>query len=217
MKILTYKNLNMGETIINFLILLFQQSICIGFLLIYIYLDYTVYIQKDYEYAGVIILVIHNIVCLVINFFYLRAVKNAIFNFFTYEEYKINEGKLYYEKKLKLFKKNFCFRKLEIDLTDIDSIYILSEKKLIHYRRRKAGLQRYIEYFTPYERIKIKLIDGKEYSVCNYVKKPEYNETYNEAAEAVFQVIANNIKDFILEEKENYRFKKELENLEKKL
>ena len=90
MKILTYKNLNMGETIINFLILLFQQSICIGFLLIYIYLDYTVYIQKDYEYAGVIILVIHNIVCLVINFFYLRAVKNTIFNFFTYEEYKIN-------------------------------------------------------------------------------------------------------------------------------
>lgn len=27
MKILTYKNLNMGETIINFLILLFQQAI----------------------------------------------------------------------------------------------------------------------------------------------------------------------------------------------
>ena len=146
----------------------------------------------------------------------MRAVKNAIFNFFTYEEYKINEGKLYYEKKLKLFKKAFCFRKLEIDLTNIDSIYILSEKKLIHYRRRKAGLQRYIEYFTPYERIKIKLIGGKEYSVCNYVKKPEYNETYNEAAEAVFQTIANNIKDFILEEKENYKFQKELENLEEK-
>ena len=217
MKTITYKNLNMGETIINFLILLFQQSICIGFLLIYVYLDYTVYIQKDYKDAGIIILVIHNIVCLIINFFYLRAIKNAIFNFFTYEEYKINEGKLYYEKKLKLYKKNFCLRKFEIDLTDIDSIYILSEKKLIHYRRRKAGLQRYIEYFTPYERIKIKLIDGKEYSVCNYVKKPEYNETYNEAAEAVFQTIANNIKDFILEEKENYRFKKELENLEEKL
>ena len=216
MKTITYKNLNMGETIINFLILLFQQSICIGFLLIYVYLDYTVYIQKDYKDAGIIILVIHNIVCLIINFFYLRAIKNAIFNFFTYEEYKINEGKLYYEKKLKLFKKAFCFRKLEIDLTSIDSIYILSEKKLIHYRRRKAGLQRYIEYFTPYERINIKLIDGKEYSVCNYVKKPEYNETYNEAAEAVFQTIANNIKDFILEEKENYRFQKELENLEEK-
>ena len=216
MKILTYKNLNMGETIINFLILLFQQSICIGFLLIYIYLDYTVYIQKDYEYAGVIILVIHNIVCLVINFFYLRAVKNTIFNFFTYEEYKINEGKLYYEKKLKLYKKNFCLRKFEIHLTDIDSINLLSEKKLIHYRRRKAGLQRYIEYFTPYERIKIKLIDEKEYFVCNYVKKPEYNETYNEAAEAVFQTIANNIKDFILEEKENYKFQKELVNLEEK-
>ena len=216
MKTITYKNLNMGETIINFLILLFQQSICIGFLLIYVYLDYTVYIQKDYKDAGIIILVIHNIVCLIINFFYLRAIKNAIFNFFTYEEYKINEGKLYYEKKLKLFKKAFCFRKLEIDLTSIDSIYILSEKKLIHYRRRKAGLQRYIEYFTPYERINIKLIDGKEYSVCNYVKKPEYNETYNEAAEAVFQTIANNIKDFILEEKENYKFQKDLVNLEEK-
>ena len=148
--------------------------------------------------------------------FYLRAVKNAIFNFFTYEEYKINEGKLYYEKKLKLFKKDFCFRKLEIDLTDINSIYILSEKKLIHYRRRKAGLQRYIEYFTPYERIKIKLIDGKEYTVCNYVKKREYNKVYDEAAEAVFQTIANNIKDFIFEEKENYRFQKDLENLEEK-
>ena len=217
MKTITYKNLNMGETIINFLILLFQQSICIGFLLIYVYLDYTVYIQKDYKDAGTIILVIHNIVCLVINFFYLRAVKNAIFNFFTYEEYKINEGKLYYEKKLKLFKKDFCLRKFEVNLSDIDSIYVLSEKKLIHYRRRKAGLQRYIEYFTPYERIKIKLIDEKEYFVCNYVKKPEYNETYNEAAEAVFQTIANNIKDFIFEEKENYRFKKELENLEEKL
>ena len=60
------------------------------------------------------------------------------------------------------------------------------------------------------------LIDGKEYSVCNYVKKPEYNETYNEAAESVFQTIANNIKDFILEEKENYKFQKELVNLEEK-
>lgn len=216
MKILTYKNLNMGETIINFLILLFQQAIFFGLIFIYVWLDYTVYIQKDYEYAGIIILVIHNIVCLVINFFYLRAVKNAISNFFTYEEYKINEGKLYYEKKLKLFKKDFCLRKFEINLSDIDSIYVLSEKKLIHYRRRKAGLQRYIEYFTPYERIKIKLIDEKEYFVCNYVKKPEYNETYNEAAEAVFQTIANNIKDFILEEKENYKFQKELVNLEEK-
>ena len=216
MKILTYKNLNMGETIINFLILLFQQAIFFGFIFIYVYLDYTVYIQKDYKDAGTIILVIHNIVCLIINFFYLRAVKNAIFNFFTYEEYKVNEGKLYYEKKLKLYKKNFCLRKFEIDLTYIDSINLLSEKKLIHYRRRKAGLQRYIEYFTPYESIKIKLIDGKEYSVCNYVKKPEYNETYNEAAESVFQTIANNIKDFILEEKENYKFQKELVNLEEK-
>ena len=216
MKIITYRNLNMGETIINFLFLLFQQAIFFGFIFIYVYLDYTVYIQKDYKDAGTIILVIHNIVCLIINFFYLRAVKNAIFNFFTYEEYKVNEGKLYYEKKLKLYKKNFCLRKFEIDLTYIDSINLLSEKKLIHYRRRKAGLQRYIEYFTPYERIKIKLIDGKEYSVCNYVKKPEYNETYNEAAESVFQTIANNIKDFILEEKENYKFQKELVNLEEK-
>ena len=48
------------------------------------------------------------------------------------------------------------------------------------------------------------------------MKKREYNKVYNEAAEAVFQTIANNIKDFILEEKENYRFQKELENLEEK-
>ena len=214
MKILTYKNLNMGETIINFLILLFQQAFFLIFILIVINLTID---EFNNEEIGVkLFFIAYNMGLLIVNFFYLRAVKNAIFNFFTYEEYKINEGKLYYEKKLKLFKKDFCFRKLEIDLTSIDSIYILSEKKLIHYRRRKAGLQRYIEYFTPYERINIKLIDGKEYSVCNYVKKPEYNETYNEAAEAVFQTIANNIKDFIFEEKENYKFQKELVNLEEK-
>jgi len=48
------------------------------------------------------------------------------------------------------------------------------------------------------------------------VKKREYNKVYAEAAEAVFQTIANNIKDFILEEKENYKFQKELVNLEEK-
>lgn len=69
MKVIIYKNLNMGETIINFLFLLFQQAIFFGFIFIYISLDYTVYIQKDYELLGIAILVIHNIVCLVINFF----------------------------------------------------------------------------------------------------------------------------------------------------
>ena len=216
MKILTYKNLNMGETIINFLILLFQQAIFFGFIFIYVYLDYTVYIQKDYKDAGTIILVIHNIVCLIINFFYLRAVKNAIFNFFTYEEYKVNEGKLYYEKKLKLFKKIFCLRKFEINLSDIDDIFILPPKKFYHDRWTKDIFAKYTEYFKPCKRIKIKLIDSKEYTVCNYVKKREYNKVYAEAAEAVFQTIANNIKDFIFEEKENYRLQKELENLKEK-
>ncbi|EGQ74217.1 hypothetical protein HMPREF9094_2716 [Fusobacterium animalis ATCC 51191] len=69
MKVITYKNLNMGETIINFLFLLFQQTIFFGFIFIYVSLDYTVYIQKDCELLGIAILVIHNIVCLVINFF----------------------------------------------------------------------------------------------------------------------------------------------------
>ena len=216
MKTITYKNLNMGETIINFLFLLFQQAIFFGFIFIYVYLDYTVYIQKDYEYAGIIILVIHNIVCLVINFFYLRAVKNAIFNFFTYEEYKINEGKLYYEKKLKLFKKDFCLRKFEINLSDIDDISILPPKEFYNDRWLKDIFAKYTEYFKPCKRIKIKLIDGKEYTVCNYVKKREYNKVYDDGAEAVFQTIANNIKDFILEEKENYKFQKELVNLEEK-
>ena len=216
MKVITYKNLNMGETIINFLFLLFQQAIFFGLIFIYVWLDYTVYIQKDYEYAGIIILVIHNIVCLVINFFYLRAVKNAIFNFFTYEEYKINEGKLYYEKKLKLFKKDFCLRKFEVNLSDIDDIFILPPKEFYYDRWLKDIFAKYTEYFKPCKRIKIKLIDGKEYTVCNYVKKREYNKVYDEGAEAVFQVIANNIKDFIFEEKENYRLQKELENLKEK-
>ena len=135
MKVITYKNLNMGETIINFLILLFQQAIFLDlYLFIYVSLDYIVYIQKDYKDAGIIILVIHNIVCLVINFFYLRAVKNVISNFFTYEEYKINDSKLYYEKELKLFKKIFCFRKLEINLFNIGDISILPPKKFYYDR-----------------------------------------------------------------------------------
>ncbi len=210
MKTITYKNLNMGETIINFLILLFQQSIFIGFIFLYIWLDYTVYIQKDYDIPGLIILAIHNIACLVINFFYLRAIKNAIFNFFTYEEYKINDGKLYYEKKLKLFKKSFCLKKIEINLIDIDNIYILVPK-IFYYRGIRDGLAKYTEYFKPCKRINIKLLGGKEYFVCNYVKKPEYNEEYNKGAEAVFQVIANNIKNFIFEERENYKLQKNME------
>ena len=43
--------------------------------------------------------------------------------------YKINEGKLYYEKKLKLFKKIFCLRKFEINLFDINDISILPPKE----------------------------------------------------------------------------------------
>ena len=216
MKVITYKNLNMGETIINFLFLLFQQAIFFGLIFIYVSLDYTVYIQKDYELLGIAILVIHNIVCLVINFFYLRAIKNAISNFFTYEKYEINDGKLYYKKELKLFKKIFCFRKFEINLFDINDISILPPKKFYNDRWLKDIFAKYTEYFKSCKRIKIKLIDGKEYTVCNYVKKREYNKVYAEAAEAVFQTIANNIKDFILEEKENYKFQKELVNLEEK-
>jgi len=216
MKTITYKNLNMGETIINFLFLLFQQAIFFGLIFIYVSLDYTVYIQKDYELLGIAILVIHNIVCLIINFFYLRAIKNAISNFFTYEKYKINNGKLYYEKELKLFKKIFCFRKFEINLFDINDISILPPKEFYNDRWLKDIFAKYTEYFKPCKRIKIKLIDGKEYTVCNYVKKREYNKVYDEGAEAVFQVIANNIKDFIFEEKENYKFQKELVNLEEK-
>ena len=171
MKVITYKNLNIGETIINFLFLLFQQAIFFGLIFIYVSLDYTVYIQKDYELLGIAILVIHNIVCLVINFFYLRAIKNAISNFFTYEKYEINDGKLYYEKELKLFKKIFCFRKFEINLFDIGDISILPPKEFYNDRWLKDIFAKYTEYFKPCKRIKIKLIDGKEHTVCNYVKK----------------------------------------------
>ena len=214
MKIITYRNLNIGETITNFLILLFQQAFFLIFILIVINLTID---EFNNEEIGVkLFFIAYNMGLLIVNFFYLRAVKNAIFNFFTYEEYKINEGKLYYEKKLKLFKKDFCFRKLEIDLTDIDDIFILPPKEFYYDRWTSDIFAKYTEYFKPCKRIKIKLIDSKEYTVCNYVKKREYNKVYAETAEAVFQTIANNIKDFILEEKENYKFQKKLVNLEEK-
>ena len=99
---------------------------------------------------------------------------------------------------------------------DISDISILPPKEFYNDRWLKDIFAKYTEYFKPCKRIKIKLIDGKEYTVCNYVKKREYNKVYAEGAEAVFQVIANNIKDFIFEEKENYRLQKELENLKEK-
>ena len=48
MKVITYKNLNMGETIINFLFLLFQQAIFFGLIFIYVSLDYIVYMINRY-------------------------------------------------------------------------------------------------------------------------------------------------------------------------
>ena len=50
MKILTYKNLNMGETIINFLILLFQQAFFLIFILIVINLTIDEFNNEEIDF-----------------------------------------------------------------------------------------------------------------------------------------------------------------------
>ena len=218
MKVIIYRNLNMGETITNFLVLLFTQVVLIFviFFLFVVEIEFFSNFEDDKVLLLILILIINNIIWFSMAYFCLKAIKNAVSNFFTYEEYKINDGILYYEKNLKLLKKIFCFRKLEINLIDIDNISILPPKEVSCFLGgRGIPISEYIEYFKPYERIKIKLIDGKEYSVCNNVKELIFgNIDKNE--EMIFQVIANNIKDFIFEEKENYRLQKELENLKEK-
>ena len=68
MKILTYKNLNMGETIINFLFLLFQQAFFLIFILIVINLTI---VEFNNEEIGVKLFLFESNKKCNIQFFYL--------------------------------------------------------------------------------------------------------------------------------------------------
>ena len=85
----------------------------------------TVFYEGGIE---ILFFIVMSIACIVITYFIIKAMKNAIIYFFPYEEYEIIEDKLYYRKKLKLFGKSFIIEKFDVSLKDIDSISSLPPK-----------------------------------------------------------------------------------------
>lgn len=217
-KKLIYKHPDLSETKEAFYILLFFLI-----LLIFIFLGlFSEGITAFYE-GGIEILlfIVMSIACIVISYFLIRATKNAILYFFPYEEYKIIEDRLYYEKKLKLFKP-YIIEKFDVDLKDIESVSALAPKMFYHMRSRDP--LKYFEYFKPCKRIFIRLKNGESYKVCNFAKSPYFVGFFgdiNKIGEIEFKEIFNNIKSFIENGEKRYNFEKQLEktkenyNLEK--
>ena len=149
------------------------------------------------------------IACILITYFIIKAMKNAIIYFFPYEEYEIIEDRLYYKKKLKLLGKSFIMKKFDVNLKDIDSISSLAPK--ISYMGLKS-----LDDFKPCKRIYIRLKNGKGYEVCNFTKNP-YNYDFfgntNKVLEMEFKEIFNNIKSFVENGEKKYNFAKQLEGI----
>ena len=150
------------------------------------------------------------IACILITYFIIKAMKNAIIYFFPYEEYEIIEDRLYYKKKLKLFTKSFIMEKFDVSLKDIDSISSLPPK--ISFRGLKC-----FDDLKPCKRIYIRLKNEEGYEVCNFAKNP-YNyvaffQDVNKAIEREFIEIFNNIKSFIENGEKKYNFEKQLEEI----
>ena len=214
-KKLIYSHPDLSEKKKSFLILFFSQIF-----LMFIFLElFSEGIRVFYE-DGIEILffIVMSIACIVISYFLIKAMKNAIIYFFPYEEYEIIGDRLYYRKKLKLFGKSFIMEKFDVSLKDIDSISSLAPK--ISYIGIKP-----LDDFKPFKRIYIKLKNGEGYEVCNW-GKISYNYTYfsgnnDKVLEIEFKEVFNKIKFFIENGEKKYNFETQLDetksnyNLEK--
>ena len=152
-----------------------------------------------------------SVACIVISYFLIKGMKNAIIYFFPYEEYEIIEDRLYYKKKLKLLGKSFIMKKFDVNLKDIDSISSLPPK--ISFRGLKC-----FDDLKPCKRIYIRLKNGEGYEVCNFAKNP-YNyvaffQDINKAIEIEFKEVFNKIKSFIENGEKKYNFEKQLDEIE---
>ena len=58
----------------------------------------TVFYEGGIE---ILFFIVMSVACIVISYFLIKGMKNAIIYFFPYEEYEIIEDRLYYKKKLK--------------------------------------------------------------------------------------------------------------------
>ena len=206
MKKLIYSHPDLSEKKESFLILFFFQIFLIFIFLVVFSEGIIVFYEGGIE---ILFFIVMGIACILITYFIIKAMKNAIIYFFPYEEYEIIEDRLYYKKKLKLFAKSFIMEKFDVNLKDIDSISSLDPK--ISYMGLKS-----LDDFKPCKRIYIRLKNGKGYEVCNFTKNP-YNYDFfgntNKVLEMEFKEIFNNIKSFIENGEKKYNFVKQLEEI----
>ena len=207
MKKLIYSHPDLSEKKESFFILFFSQIF-----LMFIFLELfsegiTVFYEDGIE---ILFFIVMSIACIVISYFLIKGMKNAIIYFFPYEEYEIIEDRLYYKKKLKLLGKSFIMKKFDVNLKDIDSISSLPPK--ISFRGLKC-----FDDFKPCKRIYIRLKNGTEYEVGNFAKNPYNYATFfqdvNKGIEREFIEIFNNIKSFIENGEKKYNFEKQLEEI----
>ena len=207
MKKLIYSHPDLSEKKESFLILFFFQIFLIFIFLVVFSEGITVFYEGGIE---ILFFIVMGIACILITYFIIKAMKNAIIYFFPYEEYEIIEDRLYYKKKLKLFGKSFIMEKFDVSLKDIDSISSLAPK--ISYMGIKP-----LDDFKPFKRIYIKLKNGEGYEVCNW-GKISYNYTYfsgnnDKVLEIEFKEVFNKIKSFIENGEKKYNFEKQLEEI----
>ena len=206
MKKLIYSHPDLSEKKESFLILFFFQIFLIFIFLVVFSEGIIVFYEGGIE---ILFFIVMGIACILITYFIIKAMKNAIIYFFPYEEYEIIEDRLYYKKKLKLFGKSFIMEKFDVSLKDIESISSLAPK--ISYIGVKS-----LDDFKPCKRIHIRLKNGEGYEVCNFSKNP-YNYDFfrntNKVLEMEFKEIFNNIKSFIENGEIKYNFEKQLEEI----
>ena len=207
MKKLIYIHPDLSEKKESFFILFFFQIFLIFIFLVVFSEGITVFYEGGIE---ILFFIVMGIACILISYFIIKAMKNAIIYFFPYEEYEIIEDRLYYKKKLKLFTKSFIMEKFDVSLKDIDSISSLAPK--ISYMGLKS-----LDDFKPCKRIYIKLKNGKGYEVCNWGKISynyvDFSGDINKVLEIEFKEIFNNIKSFIENGEKKYNFEKQLEEI----
>ena len=207
MKKLIYSHPNLSEKKKSFFILFFFQLFLIFIFLIVFSEGITVFYEGGIE---ILFFLVMCIACILITYFIIKAMKNAIIYFFPYEEYEIIGDRLYYRKKLKLFAKSFIMEKFDVSLKDIDSISSLAPK--ISYMGVKI-----LDDFKPCKRIYIRLKNGEGYEVCNWGKISynyvDFSGDINKVLEREFIEIFNNIKSFIENGEKKYNFEKQLEEI----
>ena len=207
MKKLIYSHPDLSEKKKSFFILFFFQLFLTFIFLVVFSEGIIVFYEGRIE---ILFFIVMGIACILITYFIIKAMKNAIIYFFPYEEYEIVEDRLYYRKKLKLFAKSFIMEKFDVRLKDIDSISSLAPK--ISYMGLKS-----LDDFKPCKRIYIKLKNGKGYEVCNWGKISynyvDFSGDIDKVLEIEFKEVFNKIKSFIENGEKKYNFEKQLEEI----